>query len=297
MKRFLYSHPLLTMVLLIIVLILPSTGLIIPLILELLKIEMTNWQLLACMLGGPLLTLLIALPFVYVPSLKCLDETLNELWQLKRSRKVFHAPQSYQTIDHAKEQIQQNLCNHKLKKIDCQHYATEAVICEGIWCKDIAISYKYSPTFTHPCHYLLYTTNDLSIPVWELLQTKIDKQLLALETESLRRHCHKPAYAICILCNRVDSAIIHQVQKIQSYQITDAHVCIGVVAQNNWYLPAFVKSSKDTPKLARNILGKGTFGLKTSIFPYKGNTDYTNEFYQKLEHVCNSRLKDNQTNK
>ena len=41
---------------------------------------------------------------------------------------------------------------------------------------------------------------------------------------------------------KCDSAIIHQVQKIQSYQITDAHVCIGVITQNNWYLPVFVKS-------------------------------------------------------
>jgi hypothetical protein len=295
MKRFFYSHPLLTIVLLVIFLVFPQTGLMIPLILDLLAIEMTNWFILGTMLGGPLLTILLAFPFVCVPTLKCLDETLDELWQLKRTRKVFHAPQQHVTIDHAKAYIEQNLKKRKLKKSDCTLYHSETVVCAGIWMKDITFYYKYSGSEIHPTYYLLYTTDQLDLSSWNELQKKINRQLLALETESLRRGCSKPAYAVCILCNGAKSTVVKQVRKIQSYQITKAHVCIGIIPKNNWYLPAYRISDNEPSKLARSLLGKGTFGLKHSTFPYKNNREYTEEFYEKVDHLCNSRLKDNVT--
>ncbi len=295
MKRFFYSRPILAMVLLVFFLLLPSTGLVIPLVLEIMKIEMTNWQLLACMLGGPLLSLLLALPLVCVPTLKCLDETMDELWQLKRCRRAFHAPQQHLTVDHAKSFIKQNLEKRKLTRYDCTLHHSETVTCVGIWMKDVTFYYKYSGNEIHPTYYLLYTTDQLDLSSWEALQKKIDRQLLALETESLRRSCCKPAYAVCILCNGAESTVTKQVQKIQSYQITNAHVCIGIIPKNDWYLPAYRIAENEPSKLARSLLGKGTFGLKHSTFPYKNNDEYTEEFYAMVEHLCNSRLKDNVT--
>ena len=294
MKRFFYSHPLMTQVLLVVFWLLPSTGLVAPLVLEMFGIELTNLLMLLCMLGGPLLSLLLALPFLCIPTLKCLDETLDELWQLKRARKAFHAPQNYLLIEDAKANIEQNLKKRKLTEIDHNFYYTESVTCAGIWMKDVTFHYRYGDEI-HPIYYLLYTTNQLDFTDWELLQKKINRQLLDLETESLRRLCSKPAYAIGILCNGAEATVLKQVQKIQSYQTTDAHVCVGIVPKNIWHLPAYRISENEPSKLARTLLGKGTFGLKCSTFPYKNNDEYTDEFYQRVEHLCNSRLADNVT--
>ena len=296
MKRFFYSRPILTMVLLAFFLLLPSTGLVIPLVLEILKIEMTNWQLLACMLGGPLLSLLLALPYVCVPTLKCLDETMDELWQLKRCRRAFHAPQQHLTVDQAKSFIKQNLEKRKLTRYDCTLYHSETITCVGIWMKEVKIYYKYVGEEVHPTFYLLYQTDQLNFTSWEELQKKINRQLIALEYESLHSGCYKPAYAVCVLCNGADHTVIQKARKIQSYQLTNAHVCIGIVPKNDWHLPAYIISKSEPSKLACSLLGKGTFGLKHSTFPYKDNDEYTEEFYARVEHLCNSRLKDNVTN-
>ena len=295
MKRFFYSHPLLTTILIVIFISLPSTGLVIPLVLEAFGIEVTALQFFLYIFGGPLLVLILALPFVCIPSLKCLDEALDELWQLKRDRKAFYAPQHLLTVEDAQAYIEQNLKRRKLKEFNIPLHHTETVTCVGIRVKDVTFSYKYSGDDIHPTYYLLYTTDQLDLSAWNTLQKQIDRQLLALETESLRRGCSKPAYAICILCNSAATTVTEQVHKIQSYQFTNAHVCVGIVPLNEWHLPAYRIMDNEPSKLARSLLGKGTFGLHFSTFPYKNNTEYTEEFYERVEYFCNSRIKDNVT--
>ena len=149
MKRFFYSHPLFSNILMATDILLPCVlGVILSFWLDYAKIENPHWLII--LFAGILFSVLLALPFVSSPTLKCLDETLDELWQLKRTRKVFHAPQQHVTIDHAKAYIEQNLKKRKLKKSDCTLYHSETVVCAGIWMKDITFYYKYSGSEIHP---------------------------------------------------------------------------------------------------------------------------------------------------
>ena len=291
MKRFFYSHPLFSLICLVTLLLLPSVGLFVPLFLSFFGIELENFVNLVFMLGGPLLTLLLILPFACFPSLKHLDEILHELSLLKCARRVFHAPQAAPTIEATRAKIAQNLEKRRMQKTDAIPLAASVVACEGIWMKDVTFRPKYGSN-VHSAFYLLYTVDRLDATAWDSLRQELDRQLLALEGASLSRGCKKPAYAICVLCNDADPTVTEQVQKIQSYKITDAHVCVGIIPRNDWYLPAYkVAGDHDPTVLARKTLGKGTFGLRFSTFPYKGNNEYTDEFYQRVERLSAARPK------
>ena len=224
--------------------------------------------------------------------MRCLNDAIEELYQLKRARKCFHAPEPYQTVAQAEAAIKQNLQKRKLDKLDCHLYFTEDVLCCGIWQKPVIYYRKYAPSETHPTYYLLYTADRLDCEMWEALKKKINRQILELEKDALQSFYSKPAYAICILCNEADGELKKQVTKIQSFQLTQAHVCIGVVPQNEWYLPAYRVPEKESSALARSLLGKATFGLKHATFPYRDNKEYTDEYYNKLDLYCSSAIRE-----
>jgi hypothetical protein len=298
MKRFFYSHPLMTQVLLVVFLLLPSTGLVAPLFLEIFGIQLTNLLLLLCMLGGPILSLLLALPFLCIPTLKCLDETLDELYRLKQGRKAFHAPQAFSSIKQAKTFICKRLSSQQMKRHSYLPPETPLISCVGVWVKNVYLSMGNSRrmgahvSYTVPTYYLLYTADKLNACDWENVCQRIQKHLFHLEKES--RSCDRfySAYAVCVLCNGVDATVAEQVQTIQDFGEVKAHICIGVVPENNWYLPAYRNSKSKISGLARNLLKTATFGLE---FPYKGNREYTDAFLNRVDELCNSRLKDHVT--
>ena len=113
-----------------------------------------------------------------------------------------------------------------------------------------------------------------------------------MEKEALQHFYSKPAYAICILCNDADNELKKEFTKIQSFQLTQAHICVGIVPKNEWYLPAYRIPEMESSALARSLLGKATFGLKYATFPYRDNKEYTDEFYNKLELYCTHNIRD-----
>lgn len=293
MKRFFLSHPLFSNILLVTLSLLPIVvGFTLPFVLEIAGVDASGWDFFFGMLGGPLLSLVIALPWICIPYLRCINDAIDELYQLKRARKVFHAPTAYQTVQAAETAIKQHLQKQRLEKQERALYFPTNVICKGIWKEDLTYYRKYSLNEVHPTYYMLYTADRLGHATWEELKKKLNRQMLELEGEGLRNFCSKSSYAVCILCNEAETSLTRQMQEIQRFQLTNAHVCIGVVPKNEWYLPSYSTPESESSKLARALLGKATFGLRGAVFPYKNNTAYVDAYYQKLELYCNSRISD-----
>ena len=260
--------------------------------LSIMGIDESGWLSFLCVFISPLLSLALAFPWICAPYLRCVNAAIDELYQLKRARKVFHAPATYRTVQEAEGAIKQHLQKQRLEKQERALYFPTNVICKGIWKKDVTYYRKYSPNEVHPTYYMLYTADRLDHATWEELKKKLNRQMLELEGEGLRSFCSKSSYAVCILCNEAEESLTKQMQEIQHFQLTDAHMCIGVIPKNEWYLPSYNKLESESSKLARKLLGKATFGLRGAAFPYKNNTAYVDAYYQKLELYCNSRISD-----
>lgn len=299
MKRFFYSHPLVFNVVIASVIFLPSVvGVGLSFWMDFAQIENPHW--LIVMVAGVLLSLILALPLLCSPTLVCLNETVDELCQLKRARKVFHAPQAFSSIKQAKTFICKRLSSQQMERLSYLPPETPLLSCVGVWVKSVYLSMGNSRrvgghvSYTVPTYYLLYTADQLDASEWDKVRQHIQKHLFHLEKES--RSCDRfySAYAVCVLCNGVDATVAERVQTIQDFGEVKAHICIGVVPENNWYLPAYRNPKSKTSGLARNLLKTATFGLD---FPYKGNKEYTDAFLKRIDELCNSRIKDHVTQK
>lgn len=300
MKRFFYSRPLLFSTTIVSVIFLPSViGVILSFWFDYAKIENPHWLII--LFAGILFSLLLALIFLSVPSLVCLDESLNELLQLKRARKVFHAPQEYQSVKQARTSIYKRICANQLERVSYLPPQNPLISCVGIWSKLTHLSVGSrkgrQAHYTVPTYYLLYTADRLDEQQWENTRQYIYKHILYLEKESRLRDCFYASFSACILCNHADTAIADQVQTIQKFGAVKAHICVGVVPKNEWYLPAYQDPKSKISGMSRSLLGDVTFGLGISKFPYKGNSEYTDAFLKKVDDLCNSRIKDHVTPK
>lgn len=290
MKRFLYSHPQLSLTLFtVIYCIFIFSGILIPLILICCGMEINEGLGWALLLGTPVFGLLLSIfPPAFVGKT---EENLNELCQLKLDRKSFHAPTPHSTIENARAYIEQNLEKRLFTKSYCKLHHTNTISCVGVWKKEAVIRYRGELKKTdHPTYYLLYTTDQLEESSWSLLKDVINLQFLELEDECKHHNHGMPAYAVCILCNGAPPTVTQQAHRTQWDPDAKAYLCIGIVPENDWHLSTY-KASNAVNEFARNLLGKGTFGLKSAVFPYKGNREYTDAFYQKVDQLCNSRSK------
>ena len=289
MKRFLYSHPLLATTLFTIGALHPLLGIFIPFVLVLAGVEMNEFLGWALLIGSLVYGLLLA---IFPPAFASrIEENLHELRVLKRDRKAFHAPNPPATVKDAQEQIEQNLEKRLFTKSYCKIRHTQTSSCVGVWKNETVVRYRGDLKNTrHPIYYLLYTTDQLEESPWNELKDVIDLQLLESESEGKYHNYGMPAYAVCILCNDAPFSVTEQVHRIQWESEHQTYLCIGIVPKNDWHLSTY-KSTDTVSKLSRKTLGKGTFGLKTCVFPYKGNREYTNAFYQKVDQLCGAHSK------
>lgn len=296
MKKFFYSHPSLTQSILFIIGFLPMVaGVVVSLLLPSgAEGEATVAQL-GALIGGVLVSGLFAGAFLVTP-LKMLDHYTKELARLKCGRTYFEAAEKQSRRD-TEQSIVARL-EQKGMKSSPLHPREESFV--GVWqkrksClfedKDSIEAWKY-----HHFNYFLYSVSFLDEAEWARIRADLTRRFAEIRT-AVRAQNEKTGIinAVCILADNVDASVIDAVRHPQSFQLSEnltlrgIRVCAAEIPQNRWYLPAERAEKGSRAKLSRRLLGKMTFGLSASVFPYQG-TEYTEDYYKLLDEACNTTL-------
>ncbi len=254
----------------------------------------SEWSILPVLIGF-LISFGILLMMECVPFWHKLHEELEELQLKKTGRKYFRAKEIYRNCSDAETAIFSHLNQLRMNRRAIPEAEHTGLV--GVWEKTIlesTFSAFRSPLLLFRIYlfrnylnlnYILYSVKKLDHAEWERI--KLDAELLVKQiyiTLKQEPPCTiTTAYAICILCESISPEISEEVTRVQTISHPDIRVCAAVIPENRWYLAAERTPKNSISQYSRKLLGQATFGKSFLAFPYRGNREYTEAFWDAVQ--------------
>lgn len=251
----------------------------------------------ALMLTGFALAGLYALVMFVLPP-KVISKTVNTLYFHKYGRLYFEHTAALSRVEH-QERIEAAAYQRGLRKKDGKDNGDGILI--GIYTRKRPIVWKNRHSLEDWKHrvenYYLYSVEKLDLAKWEQIGTELGAHM-AEERKRLgaERENTDIVNAACILADTVDPEVAELARAPQSFKVSElltlrgVRVCAADISKNRWYLPAEKDPSENRSGRSRKLLGRVTFAVGRSVFPYQNNRQYTDAYYKLLDDAMETSL-------
>lgn len=296
MKRFFFKHPRLTVFLIGAMSMVPFLSALLYLVITVrdpdAPVTVTQQVVLYAGLG---LSIAAAILERYSP-LQYVRSAADRLSKLQYGRSCFSIGQKL-SVEEAEKRVIENLEKNAMEKsTDCT--ATGAF--RGVWQNrrrtfgEKSLEEWKARSF----HFFLYTVEDLNTGEWERIRAELAERMAEIRrAERAREEKTDVVYAACVLADSVDGSVALELQKSQSFALSEdvkvygVRVCAAVPARDEWYLCAELEREKASrSNRSRKLLGQAVFGGK---FPYQGNDRHSRAYLDLLEEACELPLSEN----
>ena len=297
MKRFFYSHPTLSDLLIGALMLVPLFGGIIgSFFLPSGPDDSVTGAQIALMAGGIAVALLVALIF-HVTPVKHFTRRIEELKKLKYGRAFFCAPRKASR----EEIVRDAVARMEKKKMECIESDGMDARFVGLWRRESRVRTKKKSDLAdykfRSKNFYLYSVSHLDMREWESIRTEVG-QMLAKHRRQLREKVEEYdiVNAVCVVADSVDFEVCEAARVPQSFRISDTltlfgiRMCAADAGQNRYYLSAEKEERESRSNRSRALLGEVLFDAGKKVFPYRDNKLRTPEYEKALELACTETL-------